>query len=253
MTGNIHALDLPAITAGDFPSSVYDTSVCDSNSAPIVISAYFGKSSDRRPAVSVIQAWSVGADQYVILDQFRGRADRDELEGTLERYVELFSPAAILAASAPGGRALIARIAHQHPHLIHPIERDRDSEAARLRALVNVVILKRICIPARAPWRELYLRQFCAVSKGKLRAAVRAAEQIVTHAHRFTVPTAHARRFAAPATIERPAVAVGRTRLSVMTLDRHPGQESGLCSTGREAIMRRLAGPILHIKTEVIY
>ena len=33
-----------------------------------------------------------------------------------------------------------------------------------------------------APWRELYLRQFCAVSKGKLRAAVRAAEQVVARA-----------------------------------------------------------------------
>lgn len=108
MTGNARALDLPAITAGNFPASVRDASLYDLNSAPIVLSAYFGKSSERRPAVSVIQAWRVAPDQYVILDQFRGRVERDELEDTLERYVELFSPGAILAASAPGGRALIA-------------------------------------------------------------------------------------------------------------------------------------------------
>ena len=100
----------------------------DFNSTPIVISAYFGKSSERRPAVSVIQAWGIAPDQYVILDQFRGRVERDELEDTLERYVELFSPAAILAASAPGGRALIARITNQYPHLIHAIERDCELE-----------------------------------------------------------------------------------------------------------------------------
>lgn len=142
------------------------------------------------------------------------------------------------------------KITNQYPHLIHAIERDCELEVARLRALVDVIILQQICIPECAPWRELYLRQFCAVSKGKLRAAVRAAEQVVAHAHHFTVPTTHARRLAVPDATERPAVAVGLTSSSVMTVYRHPGQEPGLCSTGR---MRRLAGPVLHIKAEVIY
>ena len=96
------ALHRSAITAAHFPFTLPGRT-----SAPIVLSAYFGKSSERRPAVSVIQAWRVAPDQYVILDQFRGRVERDELEDTLERYVELLDPAAILAASAPGGRALI--------------------------------------------------------------------------------------------------------------------------------------------------
>ena len=38
-----------------------------------------------------------------------------------------------------------------------------------------------------------------------------------------------------------------------VTVDRQPGEQPGLCATGREAIMRRLAGPVFHIKTEVIY
>jgi len=238
MKRHMRALNLPAISSAVFPIAF-----AKSKPAPIVISAYLGKRRKRRPGFSVVQAWCVTGKQHGMLEQFRGRAEFEKLEDILNEYIELFRPAAVLATSAPGNPALIAKIAYQLPHLVHAIEPDRDSEAAWLRALTDVVVGKRISIPAGAPWRDVCVQQFRDLPASKSKALVRAAMQFVAHAHYFT----------APATTERHTIAAGVAGLRAMTVDRQPGERPGLCSDGRDITKRSLAGPIFHITTEVIY
>ncbi len=238
MSTNAEALSLPLIKAADFPVSFPDFT-----SGPIVISAYLGKRKKRRPAVSVVQAWRVDGERYVILDQFRGRVKSKELEDVLNECIEVCRPAAVLLAGAPGNRAFLTKIAHGRPHVVHVIEQDPDGAAAWRRALAKVIVGKRISIPADAPWRDVFVRQLCALPNSKSKALVRATMQFVAHAHYFAVPAKTERRF----------IAAGMAGYRAVVLDRQPGQGPGMCSDGREADKRSLTGPIFDIKTEVIY
>lgn len=147
----------------------------------------------------------------------------------------------------------MGRLVRRHPRLVKAVEADREAEDAQLHAFFDVVIERRISFPAEAAWRDLCVRQFCAVAKGKVSAAVRSAMQVVAHAHHFTMPTAHPRRCAVSGATERPTIAAGMIGFRAVTVDRQPGERPGLCATGREAIMRGLTGPVFQIKTEVIY
>ena len=238
-------LDRPAITADDFPLTLPRWT-----SAPFVLSAYVGKSEEH---FSVLQAWRVTRDRYDLLDQFRERTEFDDFQDRLDEDIELYRPAAVLASSAPEGKALMARLLRRHPHLVEVVEVDRGSEDAQLRALFEAVIERRISFPAEAPWRDLCVRQFCAAPKGKFRAAVRGAMQVVSHAHHLMVPTAHLRRCAAPGVTERPAIAARMVGFRAVTVDRRHGERPGLWSAGHETANRLLGGPILHISTEVKY
>jgi hypothetical protein len=239
MTKHTDRSSIPAINAADFPLSFpYFTS------GPIVISAYLGKRNKRRPAFGVVQAWRVDRDRYVILDQFRGRLKSKELEDVLNEYIEVCRPVAVLLAGTRGNQAFFAKIADRHPHVVHAIEwPDPDGAVAWLRALAEVIVGKRISIPADAPWRDVFVRQLCALPKSKSKALVRATMQFVVHAHYFAVPAKTERRF----------IAAGMAGYRAVVVDRQPGEGPGLGSDGREADKRSLTGPIFDIKTEVIY
>jgi len=238
VTTNTDPLNLPAIRESDFPAPFPDW-----RPGPIVISAHLGKPKKRQPGVSVIQAWRLGSERYVLLEQFRGSAESEELEDILNEYIELFRPASVLAGNTSGNRALIAKIVHLHPHLVHATEPDRSCEAASLRALAEAIVGKRISIPTDAPCRDVCVRQLCALPASSSKALVRAAMQVVAYAHYFTMP----------APTERRAMAAGVVGLHAVSVDRRWGEKPGLCSNGREITKRSLTGPVFNITTEVIY
>ena len=72
--------------------------------------------------------------------------------------------------------------------------------------------------------------------------------QFVAHADEFVVD-----EFAAPhAAPEKPGIAAAMIGSRAVSVDRQPGDQPGLCATGRKSIARRLAGPVFRITTEVI-
>ena len=156
-------------------------------------------------------------------------------------FIEVFRPAAVLVGGARCNAAPIARIARRYPHLVQALEPDRSSKDEMLRALADAFIKKRVTLPADAPWRDRCVEQFCAIRQGKLSVAVRAAMQFV----------AHCPQFAAPAAIEKPGIAAAMIGFRAVTIERKPG-EPGLCASGRDAIIRRLTGPVFHIDVKVI-
>ena len=142
----------------------------------------------------------------------------------LNLYIKLFRPVAVLATSASDNGALIAKVAHRHPHLVRAIEPpDRDGAIVCQRAFAELVVGQRIAVPADAPWREVFLRQLCELPESQSKALVRAAMQFVAHAHCFSVP----------ATTQRRAIAAGVIGHRVVTVDGQRGERPGLCSDGR--------------------
>lgn len=229
-----------AISAADFPvpSSI-------TKPGPTVLSIYLGKTAKpSRPQPGVLQAWRLARRQYVLLEQIRGRLESGELRSLLDEFIEAFGPVAVLVGGGRGNPALVARIASRYPNLVRRVQTDSGAKNVQVSALAAVIVNERIAIPADAPWRDRCVRRFCAISESKLNAQVRAAMQFVAHADEFAAP---------PAAIEKPAIAAGMIGFRAVTVDRQPGERPGLCSTGREAIMRRLAGPVFQIKTEVIW
>ena len=128
---------LPAITADEFPFTLPG-----SMSATFVLSAYVGKSERH---FSVLQAWRVTPDRYDLLDQFRKRTEFGDFQDHLDEYIALYDPAAILASSAPGRKALMAGssadirvwsrllrlIAKQRTHSCTPFSTSLSSDASR--------------------------------------------------------------------------------------------------------------------------
>lgn len=247
-TDHTRAAKPTAIRAADFPipSSI-------AKPGPTVLSIYVGKTAKVRrpqPGVSVIQAWRLAREQYVLVEQVRERLEFDELQSLLEEFIDAFDPVAVLVGGARGNAALVARIASRYPNLVRRVQADSAAQNAQLRALAAVIVNKRIAIPADAPWRDRCIRRFRAISEGKLNAQARAAMQVVAHADEFV---AHVDEFTAPqAAPEKPGIAAGMIGFRAVSVDRQPGEQPGLCATAREAIVRRLAGPAFRIKTEVI-
>ena len=120
---------LPAITADCFPVISETLSIRGS----IVLSVDPGVSNRRTSAYSVIQAWILTPDRYVLFDQFRDQIDFSGLRDAIRRFRRRYQPVAILVERAANGHALISDLTRRYGHLVRPIDPYCRSKAARLR------------------------------------------------------------------------------------------------------------------------
>jgi hypothetical protein len=100
-------------------------------------------------------------------------------------------------------------------------------------------------IPALAPWREEFVREFCEFPKGKFSDQVDATTQLLDHASEFA-------GLASVSSGERAIAAIATGR----TVNFNPRGERGIVGVaryGRPAGPASAQGPIISIKTEVKY
>jgi predicted phage terminase large subunit-like protein len=178
---DIDSQGLPTITGAHFPSFLEPLAVA----GPIVLSVDPGISNRRTSAYSVVQVWCLMPDRYFLLDQFREQIDfaglRDEVRYLRKRY----RPVAILIESAANGHALVSDLIRKFGQLIRPIELDGRSKTARLVAHAATILSRRVYLPALAPWRDDFVREFCEFPKGRFTDQIDAATQLLDHASEF--------------------------------------------------------------------
>ena len=139
----------------------------------------------RRSAYSVIQVWRLAGDRYFLLDQFRERIDFTGLRDEVRYFRKKYRPVAILIERAANGYALISDLTRKYPQLIRPIDPDGRSKSSRLLTHAATILSKRVHLPAVAPWREEFVKEFCGFPKGKYSDQVDATTQFLDHASEF--------------------------------------------------------------------
>ena len=234
---------LPAFTADHFPV-FSDTMLIP---GPVVFSIDTAMSSRPRSAYSVIQAWRLAGDCFFLLDQFRGQTDFAGLRNELRYFRKIYRPVAILIERAANGYALISDLTRKYPQLIRPIDPDGRSKSSRLLTHAATILSKRVRLPAVAPWREEFVKEFCEFPKGSFSDQVDATTQFLDHASEF----AGAASFSSG---ER-AIAGTASGRYVPFAPAHGGERGivGVARYGRPAGPVSAQGPIISIKTEVKY
>ena len=152
---------------------------------PVVLSVDAAMSSRAGSAYSVIQVWCLAGDCYFLLDQFRERIDFIGLRDKVRYFRKRYRPVAILIERAANGYALISDLTRKYPQLIRPIDPDGRSKSSRLLTHAATILSKRVRLPAVAPWREEFVKEFCEFPKGSFSDQVDATTQFLDHASEF--------------------------------------------------------------------
>jgi hypothetical protein len=126
---------------------------------PGVMSIDTGEAMGQHNSHSVAQVWHVAPDRYVLDDQWRGQVSYSELRSTCRDLIRRHRPAVVLIEQAGSGRALASDLRKNRS--LQVIEMlPRESKLERLRAHIDVILGRKIALPADAPWRHGYVAEF---------------------------------------------------------------------------------------------
>ena len=118
-----------------------------------------GEALGLRSSFSVIQVWRVAPDRYVLADQWRDQVAYGALRSACKTLIGRHRPTVVLIERAGSGRALLSELAKNRSlELIDVVP--RESKLERLRAQIDVILGKKIALPADAPWRHAYVKEF---------------------------------------------------------------------------------------------
>jgi predicted phage terminase large subunit-like protein len=235
---------LPIITADHFP--VF--SEWPAFFGPIVLSVDPGVSGRSSSAFSVVQAWLLTSERLFLFDQFREQVDYIALREQIARFRRKYRPQAILVERAANGHALISDLARKFPRLVCPVDPGGRSKTARFLVHAETILSRRLCLPAGAVWRQAYVREFSVFPKGEFSDQVDATTQLLDHATGLIASLP-------PASQER-GIAVAGSGRAVQAAPSRNGERGFVGTTmppSRAGGQSSRSGPIIEIKTEVIY
>ena len=126
---------------------------------PAVMSIDTGEALGLRNSYSVIQVWRVSPDRYILADQWRDQVAYGALRSACKTLIGRHRPTVALIERAGSGRALLSDLAkYRSLELIDVVP--RESKLERLRAQIDVILGKKIALPADAPWRHSFVAEF---------------------------------------------------------------------------------------------
>ena len=126
---------------------------------PVVMSIDTGEALGLRNSYSVIQVWQVAADRYILADQWRDQVAYGDLRSACKSLLRRHRPTVVLIERAGSGRALASDLTEKRSLELIEVT-PRNSKLERLRAHIEVILGKKIALPADAPWRHSYVKEF---------------------------------------------------------------------------------------------
>jgi predicted phage terminase large subunit-like protein len=242
---DVDAIALPAIRPDHFGSFTPSTLPY----GPIVLSVDPGQTNRRRSAYSVIQVWQLANCNYYLLHQFREQIDFVELRDMVRFFRKRCRPVAILIERAANGPALISERRRKFGQLIIPVDPDGRSKAARLGRHADLIIGKRIWLPAGAEWRDDFINEFVKFPNSTFTDQVDAVTQLLDHAAEFA-----AREPMPPAGIAAVVNSAGQARTTTSTAhNRERGTAAAVRGNGQPITSNQRRVPVLSVKGEVIF
>jgi predicted phage terminase large subunit-like protein len=133
---------------------------------PILLSVDPGQRGGPTNSYSVIQAWRPVEGDHFLLDQWREQCGYEMLRERYWYFVRHFRPSVALIEATANGTALISNARRKRFVRVVEIEPDNRSKAARLLAHVPLIRQHHIHLPAYAPWRADYIKEFVEFPSG---------------------------------------------------------------------------------------
>jgi predicted phage terminase large subunit-like protein len=243
---DVDAIALPAIRPDHFGSFTPSTLPC----GPIVLSVDPGITNRKRSAYSVIQVWKLASSNYYLLGQFRQQTKYADLRENLRLLRKRCRPVAILVEHTANGPALISDLDGKLGKLIIPVEPDGRSKAARLGRHADLIIGKRIWLPAGAEWRDDFINEFVEFPNGKFTDQVDATTQFLDHAAEFAAlePTP-------PAGVAAVVTGTGQTKTTTPPTahNRERGVAAAVRGNGQPITSNQRRLPVLAVNGKVFY
>jgi predicted phage terminase large subunit-like protein len=143
-------------------------SMPDLRNSPVVLSVDPGQRDGSFASCSVIGAWTMtGANDYLLLDQWRDRCRFEPLRSAFWGFVRRFRPAVCLIEDTANGTALIDDARRKTWFETVPVIPDGRSKTARLLHHRGIIQGGHIQLPALAPWLEAYIAEFLEFPRGR--------------------------------------------------------------------------------------
>lgn len=126
----------------------------------VVISVDPGHRSGPGHSFTVMQAWCSAANEFFLLDQWRGQTDIEKASRALQFGVRESRAAAVLIEWSGYGQALARDLQKRFPSLpVHLVSTDHRSKTARLLSHIDVITSGRIKLLQDARWLETLLAE----------------------------------------------------------------------------------------------
>ncbi len=125
---------------------------------PVVLSVDPGQRGGPQNSYSVVQAWAICGNTYLLRDQWREQAVYRDFRGALYSFVRKYRPSVILIEATGQGPALSSDIRPQNGMQIVQII-PSESKVERLRRHRGVIRSGRVQLPKDAPWREDFINE----------------------------------------------------------------------------------------------
>jgi predicted phage terminase large subunit-like protein len=120
---------------------------------PVVLSIDPGQKGGPTNSFSVIQAWAVQGNIFMLLDQWRQQAIYTEFRDAARLFIRRYRPSAVVIEATGQGPALSSDIKHQDGMEIVQVS-PTENKVERLRRQVKVVRSGRVRVPEGALWGQ---------------------------------------------------------------------------------------------------
>ena len=125
---------------------------------PVVLSIDPGQRGGPSHAFSVVQAWTVGRDNFYLRDQWREQASYRELRKTVRRFIRKFRPSVVLVEASGQGPALMSDIKIQTGMEVVQVS-PTENKVDRLRRHRHTIRSGLVQLPDSAPWRQDFINE----------------------------------------------------------------------------------------------
>jgi predicted phage terminase large subunit-like protein len=137
------------------------------NNHAVVISVDPGHRAGPGHSHTAMQAWATIGEEFLLLDQWRGQAEIDEIVSALLEAVASCRPAMVLIEHTGFGHALARDVQRRYPKTkLRLISPDRRSKTARLLAHIALIEDRRVHLQDSAFWREAFVEEFLRFPNG---------------------------------------------------------------------------------------
>jgi len=146
-----------------------------------------------RTSYSVIQAWTMENERYVLLDQWRAQASYPNFYHNVLRFIRLYRPGVVLVECNAHGAALVDELSHRGSIQVIPIN-PSENKLARTKRLFAEVRRRKVTVPIDAGWVQDLIEEFTLYPNGRNDDQIDAAGQFVDWIRRNSLPPAPSTR-----------------------------------------------------------
>src|SRR5262249_37672281 len=138
--------------------STFAPSAALASGSAVILSIDPGQKGGPSNSFSVVQAWAVQDNAYLLLDQWREQTSYRDFRSAVQSFIRKYRPSAVLIEDTWHGPALCSEIRPQNGMAMFLVT-PRESKIERLRKHRRIVRRRVVHLPQDATWRQDFLNE----------------------------------------------------------------------------------------------